>query len=187
MNMEQTFDELKQIVDEYYKNDIKKLQKYFNKFSYANEKDNFPDLISELYIHTIQNIDKLAPIIIKNQYHYYAIKYIFNQRMWSNTKYKQNTQIRENQSDELQDLKIFTPNEYEDEEELLKKEMDIDLKLAKIKIIYDTLPLHEKILFDKYYNRHMSMRKIGKEIGVSQTAIYYMITRIRKKILNCKL
>lgn len=185
--MEKTFDELKQIVDKYYQKDIKKLEKYFEKFRYANEKDNFPDVVSELYIHTITNLEKLTPILIKNQYHYYAVKYIFNQRMWNNTQYKKNNTIQENGSDELGELNVMTDNEYEAEEELLKREMETEERLAKIKIVYDNLQLHEKILFDKYYNRGMSMRKIGKETGVSQTAIYYMIKRIRTKIQKLKL
>jgi hypothetical protein len=45
--MEQTFDELKKIVDDYYKNDLKRLEKYFEKFRYANEKDNFAEVCSE--------------------------------------------------------------------------------------------------------------------------------------------
>jgi RNA polymerase sigma factor (sigma-70 family) len=185
--MEQTIEQLKQIIDNYYKTELPRLKKYFEKFRYENERYNFPDLVSELYIHSIENIEKIAPILIKNHYHYYATKYIFNQRMWGNTKYKQNTQIKDCGSDIIETLEITSENDYEHDEELLQKEMDTNIKLAKIKVIYDKLPLHEKILFDKYYNRQMSMRMIGRETGVSQTAIYYMIKRIRKQIRNCKL
>lgn len=185
--MEASFEELKEILDNYYKTELPKLEKYFNKFKYPNETYNFPDLVSELYIHSLENVDKISHILLKNHYHYYATKYIFNQRMWGNTKYKKNTLIKENESESIADLIILTENDYELDEELLQKELDIDRKLGKIKVIYDKLPLHEKILFDKYYNRGISMRKIGLETGVSQTAIYYMIKKIRKKIINCKI
>jgi hypothetical protein len=185
--MEQTFDELKKIVDDYYKNDLKRLEKYFEKFRYANEKDNFAEVCSELYLHTIENLEKIAPIIIKNQYHYYCTKYIFNQRMWKNTQYKKNTIIKENGSEEIGELPILSDNDFEAEEELLRNEMEFEVKLAKIKIIYDKLPLHEKILFDKYYHRGLSMRKIAKETGVTTPAIFYMISKIRGKIQKLKL
>lgn len=185
--MEQTIEQLKLILDTYFNKDLKRLEKYFNKFAYDNEKNNFPDVAAELYIHSVDNIEKIKDVLTQGNYHFYATTYIFNQRMWSNTKYKTNTIVKENHNDDLPNLIILTDNDYETEEELLQKEMDTEQKLAKIKYVYERLELHEKILFDKYYNRNMSMRKIGAEVGVSQTAIYYMIKRIRQKIKNCKL
>lgn len=185
--MELTIEQMKEIIDTYFNKDLPKLEKYFNKFAYAHEKGNFTDVVAELYIHSIENIEKLRNVVEQGNYHYYATTYIFNQRMWANSKYKSNNHIKENGNDDLINLNITTGNEYEDEEERLLKDMKTEDRLAKIKYIYDGLELHEKILFDKYYNRNMSMRKIGAETGVSQTAIYYMIKRIRTKIRNCKL
>lgn len=185
--MELTIEQMKEIIDNYFKKDLPKLEKYFKKFAYSHEKGNFPDLVAELYIHSIENIEKLRNVIEEGNYHFYATTYIYNQRMWANTKYKTNTNIKENGNDDLINLNLMTDNEYENEEQRLLNEMKTEDRLAKIKYIYDKLELHEKILFDKYYNRNMSMRKIGAETGVSQTAIYYMIKRIRTKIRNCKL
>lgn len=185
--MEKTIEEMKAVIDEYFNKDLPRLEKYFNKFAYAHERDNFPTVVAELYIHSIENITKLGQVIEQGNFHYYATKYIFNQRMWGNTKYKKDTIIKENYSDDLTTLNVLTENDFEEDEERLEKEMETEIRLAKIKVTHEKLELHEKILFDKYYNRGMSMRKIGAEVGVSQTAIYYMIKKIRHKIRNCKL
>ena len=185
--MELTIEQMKAVIDEYFNKELPRLEKYFNKFAYAHEKDNFTTLVAELYIHSIDNIEKLRNVINQGNYHFYATKYIFNQRMWANSKYKKDTIVKENYSDDLSTLKTMTENDFEEDEERLLNEMDTEIKLAKIKYTHERLDLHEKILYDKYYNRGMSMRKIGNEVGVSQTAIYYMIKKIRHKIRTCKL
>lgn len=185
--MEKTIEELKEVVDRYYTRELDKLEKYFNKFAYAHEKENFPELTAELYIYTIDNLEKLRPVIEQGNYHFYATTWIYNQRMWNDTKYKKNTTIKENGNDDLPNLNVMIDNDFESEEELLRRDMLIEERLAKIKYVYDKLPLHEKILFDKYYHRHNSMRKIGKEIGITQSGIFHYIVKIRNKIKNCKL
>ena len=90
----------KEIVDNYFNTQTKDLKKYFNKFANSYEKQFFPEMLSELYIHIIQNIVKLDNIIKEGKLHYYCVQFIYNQRNWSGTVFKKMITNKES-NDEL--------------------------------------------------------------------------------------
>jgi DNA-directed RNA polymerase specialized sigma subunit len=62
-------------------------------------------------------------------------------------------------------------------------DLEID-RLVKIRQIYLTLPGHQKVLYDLYFTKMMSMRDIGKKIDLPLSAVYNMIKELKEKILS---
>lgn len=71
-------------------------------------------------------------------------------------------------------------NEYIPNEDIFSED---DENMYKIKKAIDALPQADKIIFVMYCETG-SLRKVGKELGVSHTIIYKEITRIKRKIYD---
>lgn len=55
-------------------------------------------------------------------------------------------------------------------------------RLIKIRKIYLDLATHEKVLYDLYFTKMMSLREIAKQIGVPHMAVYSMVNDLKQKI-----
>jgi len=173
---------MKEKIDEYFTTRINDLRQYYIKFCTPYEKEYFGVIISNLYEHIYNNQTKLQDIINRGEIHYYCLSYIYNQRNWNDTDFKKYINIKENYSD---DIPLSNILDDEDVYELkAQQEIDYTNKLTKINIALSKLELHEKILYDKYFNQKQSMRKIGADIGVSHVSIHHAIQNIKKKIKN---
>lgn len=179
--------ELKNKVDKYFTERTKDLKIYFLKYCYPYEKHNFPEMLSELYLYVSQNLIKLKDIIETDKIHFWAIQFIWKQRNWQGTAYKKHILIEESGDELIPNLEIPYQSEEEVIEENIEKDIKIQNRLTQISFALHDLDLHEKILYDKYYIQQKSMREIGNDIGVTHTAIYYMIKKIRTKIRNTKI
>jgi DNA-directed RNA polymerase specialized sigma subunit len=62
-------------------------------------------------------------------------------------------------------------------------DLEID-RLIKIRKIYLTLPSHQKVLYDLYFTKMMSMRDIGRKIDLPLSAVHSMIKELKEKIRN---
>lgn len=60
-------------------------------------------------------------------------------------------------------------------------DLDID-RLVKIRKIYLSLSSHEKVLYDLYFTKMMSMRQIGEKLDLPLSAVYNMIKDLKKII-----
>jgi DNA-directed RNA polymerase specialized sigma subunit len=62
-------------------------------------------------------------------------------------------------------------------------ERDCD-RLIKIRQIYLTLPLHEKVLYDMYFTHMKSLREIAKELKLPLSSVHSMMTELKNNIKN---
>jgi len=173
----------KEIIDTYFKTRIKDLETYFNKYC-MNDCEYWNNMISELYIHLIDNIDKLSSIIEKGDIHYYCVKFIYNQRNWKQTDFKKTISEKENM--DITNIKDFVENDFQSTliESKLKEQVIYEDKVNCLNIIVSSLDLHEKILWRMYTVENKSMREIGKNVGVSHTSIFYLLKEIKNRIIN---
>ena len=173
----------KKEIDKYFNTRMKDLKEYYLRFSSGDDLNNFPEMLSELYIQSIKNIDKFDNKMFENgEFHYYAIKFIYNQKNWNKTNFKKMTEGVVNNSDYLDNNEDKIEDIMENEELLSQKQYEFDNRMAKLNESIYNLDLHEKILFDKYYKDRKPMRKIGKEVGLSATAICKMVNEIKVKL-----
>ena len=178
----------KQILDNYFSTELDDLKSYFMRFATTQEKHFFAELVSELYIHSVENLLKLEPILLKGDFHYYAIKYIYNQRNWDKTKFKGFMYSKETNESLLKNLEITDETTFDSEEQYYQDEIDFQrthaIRANKLKIAFDNFELHEKILFKKYFENGESLRKIGTELELSYTSVWHMVNALKKKIVS---
>jgi hypothetical protein len=179
--------ESKDYLDKYFKENTKELKKYFNKFATPKERDYFDEMLSQLYLHCFKNLDKFSQMLITGQIHFYCIRYIYNQRNWNKTEFKSKLGVQETNSELLPNYEKILCDNFDDEEEMMEKEIRYMEQKTKLSMIDSVLDLHQKILFQMYFVDKKSMRKIGCEVGLSHTAIHYMIQDIKNKIKNIQL
>ena len=55
-------------------------------------------------------------------------------------------------------------------------------RLIHIRKIYLELPLHQKVLYDMYFTRMMSLRDIGTKLNLPHLAIWTMVKELKKTI-----
>lgn len=179
--------ELKDYLDKYFKENTKELKKYFKKFATPKEMDYFDEMLSQLYLHCFNNLDKFGNMLITGQIHFYCIRYIYNQRNWNNTEFKSKLGVKETNSEFLPNYEKIVYDNFDDEDEMMEREIRYMEQKTKLSMIDSVLDLHQKILFQMYFVDKKSMRKIGNEVGLSHTAIHYMIQDIKNKIKNIEL
>lgn len=174
----------KTLIDDYFNSRLKDLETYYYKFCSVLEKEYFPNMISELYIHIISKIDKLEELIKRDELHFYCIQFIYNQRNWKGTKFKEEIISKENFSTSLENTNISIENDFDSEEKYYFENVKHETKLNIVRKGYLKLNLSEKVLYQKYFIEQMSMRKIAKEIGVPLTSIFKSIKEMREKIVS---
>jgi DNA-directed RNA polymerase specialized sigma subunit len=179
--------EYKDLLDDFFKNHTSELKQYFKKFATPKEMEHWDEMLSQLYLHCYNNLDKLKEAICENKLKFYCITYIYNQRNWSKTEFKRKLIVSETNSDLLTNYDNICYDVFEDEDEVMKKEIKFMEQKTKLSMVNSVLDLHQKILFQMYFIDKKSMRKIGGEVGLSHTAIHYMIQDIKNKIKNIEL
>jgi len=60
-------------------------------------------------------------------------------------------------------------------------EIDVT-RLVKLRQVYLTLQSHEKVLYDLYFSKMMSMRQIGEKLDLPLSAVFTMITELKNKL-----
>jgi hypothetical protein len=55
-------------------------------------------------------------------------------------------------------------------------------KIIKVRKIYLTLPSHEKVLYDLYFTKMLSIRGVAKQLDLPLSSVHNMILQLRKKI-----
>jgi hypothetical protein len=176
----------KQYIDTYFQRRTPDLKNYFYKFCSPKEREYFGEMLSELYVHTVNNIDKIKIWIDKDEYHYYAIKYIYNQRNWSNTSFKKSITIPD--SVILDDINHPLSNEIDDNmEEVYRMEYETNLKLEFLQNALQYLDYYERFVYTEYFIKKKTLRALGSEVGLSHISIHRIVGRIKTKLYNiCK-
>jgi hypothetical protein len=174
----------KEYIDLYFKNRTKDLKDYYYKFCTPKEKEFFGEMLSELYLHSISNLDKIKIWIEKDEYHYYAIKYIYNQRNWNNTAFKKSINIPD--SIILNDLNEFPllEDDYQEKELQYEKEVEINTKLEFLQNALSYLDYYERYVYTEYFVKKKTLRGIASEVGLSHIAIHRIVNKIKKKLQN---
>jgi hypothetical protein len=57
-------------------------------------------------------------------------------------------------------------------------------KILKVRKIYLTLPPHEKVLYDLYFTKMLSIRGVAKQLDLPTSSVHLMIVDLRKKIIG---
>ena len=55
-------------------------------------------------------------------------------------------------------------------------------KIIMVRKIYLTLPSHEKVLYDLYFTKMLSIRGVAKQLDLPLSSVHTMILQLRKKI-----
>lgn len=174
--------ENKHHIDTYLQQRSKDLELYFNRFCLPNEKGQFGEMLSELYLHLIENSDKLTDWITKDELHYYCIKFIYNQRNWSKTKYKKMTSIPEQiQIDSNIDYG-FDPDEMTSMEGHYEKEVKLNQKLELLQNALSHLDYYERYVYNEYFIKKKTLRGLASDVGLSHIAIHKIVNRIKNKL-----
>lgn len=61
---------------------------------------------------------------------------------------------------------------------------DDAMRLIKMREIYMKLPTTDKVIWDLYFTRQMSLRKIAKHLGINHMSVHWMVTDLKNKIRN---
>lgn len=158
--------------------------------------DEWPELLSQMAIYLNKNWSRFSQIPDGEERIKFLQTWMKNQVAWYNSDF--NKTLRVNNLPEQVDI---GDSEYDDLIELKSEIMRDDIKewlidlnqnwndleidrLVKIRQIYLTLPGHQKVLYDLYFTKMMSMRDIGKKIDLPLSAVYNMIKELKEKILS---
>ena len=187
--------ETRSIIDTYFSTRTKDLEEYFNKFCSDKEKGYFPNMLSEMYMHVIEKIDKLEELIHREELHFYCIQYIYNQRNWQGTKFKAEITIKEtneqiltshetNEKLQAKMIDLCVENDFDLDEYHVAVSNKHDSRLKQVQAGIDKMTNSQKALYNKYFIEKQSMRKIAKEVGVSSTAIFNLIKEVKSIITS---
>jgi DNA-directed RNA polymerase specialized sigma subunit len=158
--------------------------------------DEWPELLSQMAIYLNKNWSRFSQIPDGEERIKFLQTWMKNQVAWYNSDF--NKTLRVNNLPEQVDI---GDSEYDDLIELKSEVVRDDIKdwlidlnqnwndleidrLVKIRKIYLTLPSHQKVLYDLYFTKMMSMRDIGKKIDLPLSAVYNMIKELKEKILS---
>lgn len=155
---------------------------------------NWDDLLSHLYFYLDKNWDKFNKIPDGEERIKFIQTWFKNNTKWGESEF--NKSIRVNNlpndwsiPDQSEDnlLEVMCESDREEWREWL---VDItktwgeegSIKLVKLRTIYLELDTHNKVLWDLYFNKMMSMRQIGKKLNLPLSAVYTMIVELKKVV-----
>jgi hypothetical protein len=172
----------KKYIDTYFSTRTGELRSYYYKFCTPTEKEFFGEMLSELYLHSVSSIDKIKIWIEKDEYHYYAIKYIYNQRNWSKTSFKKMIIIPDSIIlDNLNEFPILE-DDYQEKELQYQKEIEINTKLEFLQNALAYLDYYERYVYTEYFIKKKTLRGLASEVGLSHIAIHRIVNKIKKKL-----
>ena len=166
--------------------------------------DNWSELLSEMTIYLNKNWLKFSQIPDDEERIKFLQTWMKNQVKWYNSEFNKNIRVNNLSVDEGIQADFGRREEqiaYDDLIELKSEVVRDDIKdwlidlnqnwndleidrLVKVRQIYLTLPGHQKVLYDLYFTKMMSMRDIGKKIDLPLSAVYNMIKELKEKILS---
>ncbi len=156
--------------------------------------NEWAELLSQMTIYLNKNWSKFSQIPDGEERIKFLQTWMKNQVTWYNSEF--NKTIRVN--DLPEEMEILE-GDYDDlielKGELIRDDIRdwlIDLnqnwselqieQLIKVRKIYLTLPSHHRVLYDMYFTNMMSMRDIGKKLDLPLSAVYNMISELKKII-----
>jgi len=183
MNLSKNMD-YKQEIDKYFSTRTPELKKYYFKFCLPNERNHWGEMLSELYMHIISNVEKVKDWVIKDELHYYCIKFIYNQRNWSKTSFKKTINIPDSIIlDSINEFQ-YLGNEQTNLDDIYEKEININLKLELLHNALTYLDYYERYVYSKYFVEKKTLRGIASEVGLSHIAIHRIVHKIKNKLQN---
>lgn len=183
MNLSKNMD-YKQEIDKYFSTRTPELKKYYFKFCLSNERNHWGEMLSELYTHITSNVEKVKDWVIKDELHYYCIKFIYNQRNWSKTSFKKTINIPDSIIlDSINEFQ-YLGNEQTNLDNIYEKEININLKLELLHNALTYLDYYERYVYSKYFVEKKTLRAIASEVGLSHIAIHRIVHKIKNKLQN---
>lgn len=156
--------------------------------------DNWGDLVSHLYIYLDKNWVKFSAIPDDSQRIKFVQSWFKNSTRWTESEFNKSTRVNNFKDDwsipdvgEDNLLEVICESDREDIRDWLvdihKRWGEVGSnKLIKLRAIYLELDTHEKVLWDLYFNKMLSMREIGSKLGLPLSAIYIMIKELKNKV-----
>lgn len=177
----------------WYNDNYKFLQTWSKRWS----PNHWSDLLSMYYIYLDSNWLKFSNIPDDEGKIKFTQVWFKNNTKWSNSDF--NKAIRVNNYEEEWDIaeeaedsfiEVLCETDREDIREFMldlnKRFSEFDVnRIMKMRRIYLTLNTHQKVLYDLYITHDLSMRAIGKKLDLPLSAVYNMITELKKEINLC--
>lgn len=174
----------KKYLDNYFSSRTGELKNYYYKFCTPTEKEFFGEMLSELYLHSVSNLEKIKIWIEKDEYHYYAISFVYKQRNWSKTSFKKMIIIPDSIIlDSINEFQ-YLGNEQTNLDDIYEKEININLKLELLHNALTYLDYYERYVYSKYFVEKKTLRGIASEVGLSHIAIHRIVHKIKNKLQN---
>lgn len=118
-----------------------------------------------------------------------------NMVKWKNSDFNKERKIKDSADENIvvlyigyeQNIEVAAESERKDIKEwLIDLHQNFDEqeceKLIRLRSIYLTLSTHEKVLYDLYFTKMLSLREIGRQLNLPHMAIYSMINELKQKI-----
>lgn len=157
-------------------------------------RDEWGELLSQYTIYIHKNWKRFSSIPDGDERLKFSQTWMRNNVEWTNSEF--NKTIRTNNLPEVYEMPDVAEEAYldigceTDREDI--KEFLIDLnkryselevsRIIELRAIYIELPLHEKVLWDLYFNQMLSMRTIGEKLDLPLSAVYQMIKELKIKV-----
>lgn len=156
--------------------------------------DEWRDLLSHYAMWIHSNWSKFQKIPDGEERIKFSQTWMKNNVSWKNSEF--NKTIRTNNLPEEWEFKeeaeeahldVYCESDREDIREfmldLVKRYSETDVnRILLVRKIYLQLPLHERVLYDLYFNQMLSMRAIGEKIDLPLSAVYQMILELKNKL-----
>jgi len=175
----------KKYLDNYFSSRTGELKNYYYKFCTPTEKEFFGEMLSELYLHSVSNLEKIKIWIEKDEYHYYAISFVYKQRNWSKTSFKKMIIIPDSIIlDSINEFPLLEDDYQDDMEEIYRKEFETNVKIEFLSNAISHLDYYERYVYTEYFIRKKTLRGIAIEVGLSHISIHRIVNKIKKKLQN---
>lgn len=174
--------ENKKYIDKYFSTRSKDLEEYYHRFCLQSERGYFGEMLSELYLHLIENVDKLKIWIEKDELHYYCIKFIYNQRNWSKTNFKKMVLIPDHIVLDTDLHSEIEEDEISSKEVHYEKEVEINTKLELLQDALSHLDYYERYVYSEYFINKKTLRGLASDVGLSHIAIHKIVKKIKHKL-----
>lgn len=156
-------------------------------FKYFYPQSKSSEIISELYLYMMNNKEKLISYIERETLEGFCVTWIQTQIRYPNSPFNRKNAIHEGEfvEDVINDIvsEELYDNEYENDLASYLTESQIE-DIRSINNILHHLSQSEKILYDLYFVKMMTLREIAaySSIKISYMTIYGMVKKLKEKI-----
>lgn len=146
--------------------------------------DLAPELVSECYLHLIDDADKKKHKFEAGMIESMAVQFMHKSCIWSKTPFKKKYIIKDTSpnSDKIEAFLQALDTDLSDDD-VLQKEFEHQAKTNLIYANLASLPVDQKNLYDIIFNRGInSSSKLAKYLGTSRSSAYTLIRNLKDQL-----